>query len=255
MRCKAWGPGPRRARTGEAAVTPGRRSARDGRRRPRQHRLRPSSVAAPLCSSARRSVPGGLERDRLRAGEHTPSRARSFRSPPAALRVVSKRKGLGRSDRLEAPFVGRESELRLLKDLFHATAREERARLVSITGQAGIGKSRLAWEFLKYVDGVVEGVWWHDGRSPAYGEGATSRARWRDASGYRAGLPRPTTRRLTEPRSRRWSPSTHPRRGRAPPDRSPFSPCSAPAMQRLWSRRVIPCLADVLRAARLDRAR
>ncbi len=90
-----------------------------------------------------------------------------------ALRVVSKRKGLGRSDRLEAPFVGRDTELRLLKDLFHATAREQRARLVSITGQAGIGKSRLAWEFLKYVDGVVEGVWWHDGRSPAYGEGVT----------------------------------------------------------------------------------
>jgi class 3 adenylate cyclase/tetratricopeptide (TPR) repeat protein len=90
-----------------------------------------------------------------------------------ALRVVSKRKGLGRSDRLEAPFVGRDEELRLLKDLFHATAREQRARLVSITGQAGIGKTRLAWEFLKYVDGVVEGVWWHDGRSPAYGEGVT----------------------------------------------------------------------------------
>ena len=104
-----------------------------------------------------------------------------------ALRVVSKRKGLGRSDRLEAPFVGRESELRLLKDLFHATAREERARLVSITGQAGIGKTRLAWEFLKYVDGVVEGVWWHDGRSPAYGEGVTFWALG-EMVRYRAGL-------------------------------------------------------------------
>ncbi len=90
-----------------------------------------------------------------------------------ALRVVSKRKGAGRNDRLEAPFVGRDAELRLLKDLFHATARERRARLVSITGQAGIGKTRLAWEFLKYVDGVVEGVWWHEGRSPSYGEGVT----------------------------------------------------------------------------------
>jgi class 3 adenylate cyclase/tetratricopeptide (TPR) repeat protein len=104
-----------------------------------------------------------------------------------ALRVVSKRKGLGRSDRLEAPFVGREAELRLLKDLFHATAREERARLVSITGQAGIGKTRLAWEFLKYVDGVVEGVWWHDGRSPAYGEGVTFWALG-EMVRYRAGL-------------------------------------------------------------------
>jgi tetratricopeptide (TPR) repeat protein len=89
------------------------------------------------------------------------------------MRVVSKRKGVGRSDRLEAPFVGRDAELRLLKDLFHATARERRARLVSITGQAGVGKTRLAWEFLKYVDGVVEGVWWHEGRSPSYGDGVT----------------------------------------------------------------------------------
>jgi class 3 adenylate cyclase/tetratricopeptide (TPR) repeat protein len=88
-----------------------------------------------------------------------------------ALRVVAERRGRGRDDRLEAPFVGRDAELRLLKDLFHATARERRVRLVSITGQAGIGKSRLAWEFLKYVDGVVEQVWWHEGRSPSYGEG------------------------------------------------------------------------------------
>jgi hypothetical protein len=40
-------------------------------------------------------------------------------------------------------------------------------------GAAGIGKSRLAWEFLKYIDGLVDVVWWHDGRSPAYGEGIT----------------------------------------------------------------------------------
>ena len=42
---------------------------------------------------------------------------------------------------------------------------------MSVIGPAGIGKSRLAWEFVKYVDGLVEDVWWHDGRSPAYGEG------------------------------------------------------------------------------------
>jgi class 3 adenylate cyclase len=90
-----------------------------------------------------------------------------------ALRVVAGRAGSGRSEGLEAPFVGRDEELALLKDLFHATTREGRARLVSITGQAGIGKSRLAWEFEKYVDGLVETVRWHQGRSPAYGEGVT----------------------------------------------------------------------------------
>ncbi|MFN8622568.1 MAG: adenylate/guanylate cyclase domain-containing protein [Chloroflexota bacterium] len=88
-----------------------------------------------------------------------------------ALRVVAERGGRRRADTLEAPFVGRDDELRMLKDLFHATSRERRARLVSVIGPAGIGKSRLAWEFTKYLDGLVEDVWWHDGRSPAYGEG------------------------------------------------------------------------------------
>jgi class 3 adenylate cyclase/tetratricopeptide (TPR) repeat protein len=90
-----------------------------------------------------------------------------------AVRVVAKRGGAGRSEGLEAPFVGRDDELRLLKDFFHATSRERRARLLSVTGQAGIGKSRLAWEFLKYVDGVLETIYWHEGRSPAFGEGVT----------------------------------------------------------------------------------
>jgi class 3 adenylate cyclase len=90
-----------------------------------------------------------------------------------ALRVVGKRKGLGRSERLEPPFVGRDDEIRLVKDLLHATARERRARLVSVTGVPGIGKSRLSWEFLKYVDGLAEDVYWHQGRSASYGEGVT----------------------------------------------------------------------------------
>jgi class 3 adenylate cyclase/tetratricopeptide (TPR) repeat protein len=90
-----------------------------------------------------------------------------------AMRVVAERGGRNRAETLEAPFTGRDIELRLLKDLYHTTGRERRARLVSITGVGGIGKSRLAWEFLKYIDGLVETVWWHHGRSPAYGEGIT----------------------------------------------------------------------------------
>ena len=61
-----------------------------------------------------------------------------------ALRVVANRGGEGRSIGLEAPFVGRDRELRLVKSLFHATAEDRRAALVSVNGVAGIGKSRLA---------------------------------------------------------------------------------------------------------------
>jgi class 3 adenylate cyclase/tetratricopeptide (TPR) repeat protein len=88
-----------------------------------------------------------------------------------ALRVVAARGGEGRSTGLEAPFVGRDRELRLAKDVFHATAEEGHSHLLSVVGVAGIGKSRLAWEFEKYVDGLVEQAWWHRGRCLAYGEG------------------------------------------------------------------------------------
>jgi len=90
-----------------------------------------------------------------------------------ALRVIAQVGGRNRSESIEAPFVGRDDELRLVKDLFHTTTRERRARLVSVSGPAGIGKTRLAWEFRKYEDGLVETVWFHDGRSPAYGDGIT----------------------------------------------------------------------------------
>lgn len=80
-----------------------------------------------------------------------------------AIRVVALVGGEGRAEALEAPFVGREREFRLLKELLHATAQERRARLVSIVGLAGVGKSRLVWELEKYIDGIVEDVYWHVG--------------------------------------------------------------------------------------------
>ena len=133
------------------------------------------SVAAPgtvlVGEATQRAASGAISFEP--AGEHDLKGKDAPVAAWVALRVVAKRRGLGRGDRLEAPFVGRDAELRLLKDLFHATSRERRVRLVSITGVAGIGKSRLAWEFLKYVDGVVEPVLWHNGRSPSYGEGVT----------------------------------------------------------------------------------
>ncbi len=88
-----------------------------------------------------------------------------------ATTVVARLGGAGRSATLEPPFVGRDEELRALKELFHATEREGKPRLVTIVGQAGIGKSRLTWELEKYLDGVVETILWHEGRSPSYGEG------------------------------------------------------------------------------------
>ena len=89
------------------------------------------------------------------------------------LRVVSGRGGALKSQGLEAPFVGRDRELRQVKDLFHICAEERKAHLVSVTGIAGIGKSRLMWEFYKYFDGIADTIYWHRGRCLAYGEGVT----------------------------------------------------------------------------------
>jgi len=90
-----------------------------------------------------------------------------------ALRVTSGRQGALKQTGLEAPFVGRDRELRKIKDIFHSSAEERRAHLVSVTGIAGIGKSRLAWEFYKYFDGLAENVYWHRGRCLSYGDGVT----------------------------------------------------------------------------------
>jgi class 3 adenylate cyclase/tetratricopeptide (TPR) repeat protein len=88
-----------------------------------------------------------------------------------AERVVSGVGGSQRIDGLEAPLVGREVELRLIKELFHACAERRTARLVSIIGPAGVGKSRLGWEFEKYIDGLAAVVNWHRGHCLSYGDG------------------------------------------------------------------------------------
>ncbi len=88
-----------------------------------------------------------------------------------AMRIVSGRAGSLKSAGLEAPFVGRDRELRQIKELFHTSAAEKHAQLVSVTGIAGIGKSRLSWEFYKYFDGIDQVVYWHRGRCLAYGDG------------------------------------------------------------------------------------
>jgi len=161
--------------TGEAAVTIGAEGQ--------------GMVAGDLVNSASRlqsvALPGTVLVDEATRGASCAAiafdpageqllRGRSAPVPSfRALRVVAKVGGRGRADTLDPPFVAREEEMRLLKDLLHATGRERRPRLISVTGVAGIGKSRLAWEFLKYVDGLVEDIFWHEGRSPAYGEGVT----------------------------------------------------------------------------------
>ncbi|MEO6059422.1 MAG: adenylate/guanylate cyclase domain-containing protein [Candidatus Limnocylindria bacterium] len=133
-----------------------------------------------------------------------------------AIAVVARRGGSGRTATLEPPFVGRDEELRLLKDLLDTTQREGKSRLATIVGQARIGKSRLTWEFEKYLDGVVDTVYWLEGRSPSYGEGISywalvemvrrraGIAETDDGATARAKLMATLDEFITDPAERRW---------------------------------------------------
>jgi class 3 adenylate cyclase/tetratricopeptide (TPR) repeat protein len=88
-----------------------------------------------------------------------------------ALRVVAGTGGARRRAGLEAPLIGRDRELALIVESFETSVTEGRARLVSVLGEAGAGKSRLVWEFFKYIDGIQKVVRWHQGRCLSYGEG------------------------------------------------------------------------------------
>ncbi len=90
-----------------------------------------------------------------------------------ALRITAGAGGSLKTGGLEAPFVGRDREMRMVKELFHASSDEGKAHLVSVVGLAGIGKSRFAWEFYKYFDGLPQDTWYQRGRCLAYGDGVT----------------------------------------------------------------------------------
>ena len=71
------------------------------------------------------------------------------------------------------PFVGREDDLVLLRSTYQRTLRESSIQLVTVTGEPGVGKTRLVSEFRTWVDDRPEIVYWRQGRCLPYGEGIT----------------------------------------------------------------------------------
>jgi class 3 adenylate cyclase/tetratricopeptide (TPR) repeat protein len=70
--------------------------------------------------------------------------------------------------RFASPMVGRETELRRLGDAFEQAAHDRSCQLFTVLGSAGVGKSRLAAEFLAGLDARVV-----RGRCLSYGDGIT----------------------------------------------------------------------------------
>ena len=75
---------------------------------------------------------------------------------------------------IEAPLVGRLDELAVLKESVRRAAATGRPRLVTVVGAAGVGKSRLAWELEKYLDGLPETYHWRKGRCLSYAQASYS---------------------------------------------------------------------------------
>src|SRR5260221_5557514 len=94
---------------------------------------------------------------------------RGFRAPVPAQRVVCAADPGTHIGTVAAPLVGRESELELLENTYARTVRDGRATLFTIYGDPGIGKSRLAREFIAGLEGATV----LSGRCLPYGEGVT----------------------------------------------------------------------------------
>jgi class 3 adenylate cyclase/tetratricopeptide (TPR) repeat protein len=96
-----------------------------------------------------------------------PLELKGKREPVSAYRVLSV--GTSPERRHETPFVGRASELETLRQAWQRVVDEQRCHLVTVLGDAGVGKSRLTAELLASVEtaGVAAG------RCLPYGEGIT----------------------------------------------------------------------------------
>jgi class 3 adenylate cyclase/tetratricopeptide (TPR) repeat protein len=109
--------------------------------------------------------------------EHRESRAISAKGklrPVPVWQAVRARAHVGVERLSSSPFVGRDHELRLLRETFTRVIRERQPQLVTLVGEPGIGKSRLVFELFETVRAGGFGlVLWRRGRSLPYGDGVT----------------------------------------------------------------------------------
>ena len=90
--------------------------------------------------------------------------------PVKASRLVAVGEEPGVRPLSSSAFVGRRTELTWLEDAFRAVHDERRSRAVVVLGEAGLGKTRLASEFVASLGDEAGSL---VGRCVSYGEGAT----------------------------------------------------------------------------------
>ncbi len=102
-----------------------------------------------------------------------PVSAKGKAEPVPVWRAVGARSRLGidLEPSRATPFVGRDDELEVLRQVYARALRESACHLVTLVGEPGIGKSRLTAELREHVDAQPELVYWRQGRCLPYGEG------------------------------------------------------------------------------------
>jgi class 3 adenylate cyclase/tetratricopeptide (TPR) repeat protein len=114
-----------------------------------------------------------LVRDAVRVEPVEPLTLKGKKLPVAAFRLLDIRmEAPGILRGLDSPIVGREQELDALRNVFDEAVAETRCSLVFVLGAAGIGKSRLAKEF---VASLADDALVLRGRCLSYREGTTFR--------------------------------------------------------------------------------
>jgi len=116
-------------------------------------------------------------REAIEFAEMEPIALKGKELPVPAWRAVRVRAGRGGRRAklgLEAPLIGRDEELTLIKETVRRTVVEGRPHLVTVLGSAGVGKSRLAWELETYLDGLPDVYHWRKGRCLAYAQASYS---------------------------------------------------------------------------------
>jgi class 3 adenylate cyclase/tetratricopeptide (TPR) repeat protein len=111
-----------------------------------------------------------LVRDYVQVEQVEPLELKGKAEPVPAYRLLAVEGEAERPRRLDAPMIGRERELDVLQDALAEAIDADGCRLVTVVGEAGVGKSRLVDEFVRSLDGRAAAL---RGRCLPYGDGIT----------------------------------------------------------------------------------